>query len=93
MTLQELHDITAQMLQGGTRPDTEVVIETGGWYNLIDHVSDPRANEDYDMWVTLFPGLEADSRLTPGHFDEEELPVHDLNPVYRNPFTGEPVAL
>lgn len=65
MTLAQLHAKLGQMLAEGNHPDTKVVIDDrggSGWYHLIEEVTDPLSSEDYDQWVTLFPGREADSR-------------------------------
>jgi hypothetical protein len=91
MNVKELHTLITDALQRGLDPRTTVVIADQGWYRIVESVSNPQDNEDLDCWLTLFPGQEADSRFTPAH--EYGYPVHDLDPVYHDPATGEPVQL
>ncbi len=63
MTVQELASQLNQMLINGIHPDTTVVIsyDDGSGWLTVDSVTNPDDDEEF-IWVTLFPGREADSR-------------------------------
>lgn len=69
MTVAELIIFLQEAVQRGLPEDTTVVIETEMGYLVADTVNDPTRHDGYDMWFTIFTGMEADSRFTPGGFD------------------------
>jgi hypothetical protein len=76
VNITQLRDFLNETLAAGCSPDTEVVVATDGWYQLLSEVTSPVRNEDYNSWVTIFVSdEEADSRFTSAHIDSEPIPV------------------
>lgn len=67
MTVAELQAALQAALDRGLPPDTTVVLSVYDWFVEIDETNDPSEDDSqFDMWFTLHPGQEADSRSTPG---------------------------
>jgi hypothetical protein len=67
VTVKELQAALQAAVDRGLDPETTVVLATDGWYQIATEVADPSQDSDQaDMWFTIYPGDEADSRFTPG---------------------------
>lgn len=68
VTAAQLHAALTQALAEGLDPASVVVIETEGWFHVVEAFHSPTSgNHGYDLWPTLTVGSAADSRSTPGH--------------------------
>jgi hypothetical protein len=74
VTVAELIEFLQEAVKRGLPEDTTVVIETEMGYLIADTVNDPTRRDGYDMWFTIFTGMEADSRYTPGGLPDLEEP-------------------
>jgi hypothetical protein len=66
VNVRQLQEALQAALDRGLSPDTTVVIDQDGWYNILEAVDDPSTGNGPDMWFTLFHHQPADSRFTPG---------------------------
>lgn len=67
MTVAELQTALQAAVDRGLPPDTTVVVDRDDWYYVLSETQDPSDGRDgCELWFTLFPGEEADSRTTPG---------------------------